>query len=437
MTGVLSASGRQFEDWTAAYRLFSKERFDPAALFDVVRRGVVETLPAGAPLVVAIDDTLLRKTGPTIPGVSYRRDPMGPRFHINFVRAQRMLQISAAVPAMRGASPARLIPIAWKHVPTPRRPRRNASEEEQAAYRQQCREARLGLQARRRLCTLRQALDADGQTERPLHVVGDGGYTHRLVLRGLPERTVFIGRIRADARLYHLPQVGPGRGRPRLYGSPAPTPEQLRQDEDTPWQTTRIHAAGRVHDVRFKQLGPLRWRPAGAEHDVQLVAVAPLGYRLRKNSRMLYRKPAYLICTDPALSPGEILQAYVWRLGIETNFRDEKTLLGSGQAQVRHAASVETVPATLAAAYAMLLLAGVKAWGVQGRGELLPPPRWRRHAGRQRASTQDHINQLRAELWGEALRLPNFSYFADSPPANPSGQNTLFAAASALCYPTG
>ena len=33
----------------------------------------------------------------------------------------------------------------------------------------------------------------------------DGSYTNRTVLNGLPSNTVLIGRIRSDARLYHLP----------------------------------------------------------------------------------------------------------------------------------------------------------------------------------------------------------------------------------------
>ena len=90
---------------------------------------------------------------------------------------------------------------------------------------------------------------------------------------------------------------------------------------------------------------------------MQLVVVAPLGYRLRKNSKLLYRKPAYLICTDSQLAIEALLQAYLWRWDIEVNFRDEKTLLGVGQAQVRHPVSAQSVPALAVAAYALLLLA--------------------------------------------------------------------------------
>ncbi|MCH8541897.1 MAG: hypothetical protein LAT58_14175, partial [Opitutales bacterium] len=55
----------------------------------------------------------------------------------------------------------------------------------------------------------------------------------------------------------------------------------------------------------------------------------------RKGSGRRYTQPAYLICTDPELPIEELLQQYIWRWDIEVNHRDEKTILGVGQAQVR------------------------------------------------------------------------------------------------------
>ena len=57
------------------------------------------------------------------------------------------------------------------------------------------------------------------------------------------------------------------------------------------------------------------------------------------------------------------------------NFRDEKTLLGVGQAQVRNQASVESAPALTVAAYGMLLVAGQRAFANSKEG-LLPQPKW-------------------------------------------------------------
>jgi len=117
------------------------------------------------------------------------------------------------------------------------------------------------------------------------------------------------------------------------------------------------------------------WRTAGTAQLLQLVVVAPLAYRLRKNSKLLYRDPAYLICTDPTLDPRQLIPAFLQRWDIEVNFRDEKTLLGTGQAQVRSNTSIESAPALNVASYAMLLVAAQRAFGRSPDG-LLPQPKW-------------------------------------------------------------
>ena len=119
--------------------------------------------------------------------------------------------------------------------------------------------------------------------------------------------------------------------------------------------------------MRVKSLGPVLWRTAGLGHVLQIVVIAPLSYRLRKNSKQLYRRPAFLVCTDPAMDLCSIVQGYVQRCDIETNFRDEKTLLGVGQAEVRNAHSVEAVPAFQVASYAMLLIATQRGTGTPRR----------------------------------------------------------------------
>ena len=59
------------------------------------------------------------------------------------------------------------------------------------------------------------------------------------------------------------------------------------------------------------------------------------------------------------------------------NFRDEKTVLGVGEVQVRTRTAVETVPSLIVTAYAFLLLAYADV--EQGRIGL-PVPKWHRVA---------------------------------------------------------
>ena len=422
VTGLLTTCGLEFQDWSAEYRLFSRHRWPAADIFAVIRRAILAALPPQAPFAVAIDDSLLRKTGLRIPGVGWRRDPLGPRFQTNFVRAQRVLQFSAAFPCNDAS---RLIPIWFQHAPTPVKPSRKASDEQWKPYRQAAQQARLPLLAAQQAAALRQALDAEPDgAQRPLHLWVDGGYTNGTLLKKLPPRTTLVGRIRQDAKLYFLPEPPPAaaqRGRPRHYGPPAPTPEQLRQDDSIPWTALDVSLSGAPHTMRVKRLAPILWRTAGLTHTLQLVVIAPVGYRLRQHSKLLYRQPAFLICTDPALDVRTVVQGYVQRWGIEVNFREEKTLLGVGQAQVRNAHSVEDVPALQVASYAMLLLATLRTANDEVQPDRLPLPKWAAPTASPHFSTQGAINQLRAEVWGRGLGLSNFSGFTtrSTPDAKP------------------
>jgi len=409
---MIAGCGRQFGDWSADYRLFARERFDPGALFSVARQELCDVLPAGAPYLTALDDSYLPKAGRKTAGVGFCRDSHAPPYLANLVRAQRIVQLSGALPAGERPCAARGIPVDLVLAPAPQRPARSAPPTEWQRWRQQKAAANINLIGGQRIAALRAALDASPQgAGRRLMVACDGRFTNGTVLRSLPERSTLIGRVRRDTALCYPPKAGAGTGRPRLYGRRAPTPEELLADPAHPWQSVRVYAAGRSHAMRVKTIGPLRWRAAGAGCDLRLVVVAPLAYRPSAHSKLLYRKPAYLLCSDPDLPLDELLQAYVWRWEIEVNFRDEKQLLGAGEAQVRSWPAVERVPQLIVASYALLLLAARRVYGAAGLPDTLPPPRWRAHRPPPRATTANLIAQLRAELWGRALGSDRFSGF--------------------------
>lgn len=433
VTGMLAAGGRQFRDWTAAYRLFGLSRIEEEQLWAPLRRGVGGLLEEGAPFVAALDDTLLVRTGRKVSGASWRRDPQGPPFQANLVWAGRYVQTVGLVPERIGPSRARAVPVGMRHAPGVRRPRRDASEAEKAGYRVMARQASLSAVGAGEITRLRQRLDEDPDTSgRHLVVAVDGGYTNSTVLRHLPERTAVIGRVRKDARLFAVPGQGCAQGRPRVYGERVPTPEQLRQDDNVPWQQVRVWAAGKVHDFEVKALGPVRWKGAGRQ-DLLIVAVRPLAYRPKKGSNLLYRQPAYLIATDPEMPLEQLLQAYVWRWEVEVAFREEKTLLGMGQAQVRTKPAVESVPAFMAAAYGYLHLAAARA-GI--RESSLARPKWQKPQPDQRCSTGQLISLLRSELWAKALGQ-TFVGFAYQNAQTQSRQNSLFSPFDAAIYAHG
>ena len=402
VSGLLCSSAQQFTDWSAAYRLFERQRFDREVLFAPARREVVKSLEPQQPLVVMMDDTLLRKRGRKVHGAGWRRDPLGPPFCSNLVWGQRFLQISAALPEHGEIGRARGVPIDLVHTPSSRKPRKNAPAQEWDKYRQQQQATKVSRVGAARVSELRQRLDADPQERgRRLIVSVDGGFTNRTVFREVPDNTVMIGRIRKDARLFRPPpsEEKPRRGRPRWYGEPLPTPEQIRQDDSIPWRSVEAFGGGKRHEFQIKTVSAVRWLGTGSR-DARLLIIRPLAYRPQKGSRLLYRQPGYLMCTDPQLPLDQLLQAYLWRWEVEVNFREEKTLLGVGEAQVRTPAAVETVPTLITVAYSFLLLAGHKA---QGPSSALPMPKWRKHQGGERCSTPRLLGLLRSQLWGKAM----------------------------------
>ena len=441
VTNLICTHGGQGRDWTADYRLYSKDRVEESHLFDQAREPLLETLAPGEALVVALDDTIVRKTGKKIHGSGWKRDPLGPAFQTNLVQAQRYLQFSAAWP-LRGVDgaptgEARMIPIDFLHAPSPVKPKKGTVDPAAtAAYREALKQQNLNTQTLLRLQALREKVPAD----RRIILTGDGSFTNKTILCGLPAGCVYIGRARKDTVLHYLPETPeiPANGRPCSYGSCAPTPEALRTDDSIPWKTVRAFAAGGHHEFRIKTLGSVLWRKAGADLPLRLIVIAPLGYRLRKGSRLLYRQPAYLLCTDPDMSLEEFLQSYLWRWGIEVNFREEKNLVGTGDAHVRTPASNQHLPAVTVAAYALLWTAALLALTENQSLAFLRPPKWRkdhRETGRLPA-TGDLLRLLRAEIWARALNPGTFDHFATDPPPDTSVQKpapnlsaTLFAAA--------
>lgn len=424
MTNLMTTSGRQFVDWSADYRLYGEQRFDCEKIFAHIQKEIID-LNGDKPLVTALDDSLLRKTGKKIPGVKYARDPMGPPFQVNFVRGQRVIQMSAA---LSEGQQARMIPVMFRDASTPEKPKRSAPEDEWATYKEECKKRRLSVYGSACISDMRSRIDV----HRDLWVTVDGSYTNRTILKDLPERTVLIGRIRSDAKLYYLPESNSGPGRKRIYGTEAPTPNEIRQDETIPWQKISGYTSGANHEFRVKTIRPLRWRVGGEKHNVQIMVIAPLRYRLSKHGPLLYRDPAYLICTNTDLSAEEILQAYLWRWDIEINFRDEKNLLGTGQAQVRNPASVKAVPQMMVASYALLLLAGIRNWGIKGIPQPRNTPKWQNLNKKTRAAANDLIKQLRYELWADSINSINLSHFASYQHRDRSTINPFMPAYSAI-----
>jgi hypothetical protein len=423
---AICAVGRQFVDWSADYRLCSRSPWNPHQLFDPI----FDRLPAllaspSAPVIAALDDTLCKKTGRHIPGVGMARDPMSPAFHVNLCYGLRFVQLSVLVSPADVPGAARALPVRFDFAPPAVKPKKNAPPEMHQAYKKEKKQRALPLAGLAAITSVRQSLDERAETaQRQLIVSFDGSYTNKALLRNVPPRTTFIGRIRKDAKL-HLPLAERGRtaGRPRPYGPPAPTPEQILQDDSIPLVRIRCFAAGQLREIPVKVYGPVYWRKAGVAVPLLLIVIKPLGYRLRIGSKLLYRQPAFLICTDGNLNLQLLVQSYIQRWEIECNHRDEKSLLGVAQGQVRNPQAVNRLPQFQVAAYSLLLLASLLSSGFHRTTDYLPLPKWRGRAAR--PSLLDLLNLLRSQIFARGVSAPlvsldDFAVAATPPAAKPS-----------------
>ena len=392
VSGLLCTAAEQFVDWSAAYRLFDKERMDREAVFSPARDTVIGRLRHDEPLVVMMDDTLIRKRGRKVHGTGWKRDPLGPHFCDNFVWGQRFLQMSAALPDRDCHGRARAIPIDFLHAPSASKPKKRAAKEEWQKYRILQAQMKVSTLAADRLHELRKQTG-----DKRIICALDGGFTNRTVFRNIPDNTTLIGRIRKDAKLFAVPkeESASRRGRRSFYGESLQTPDEVRQNKDIPWQTVEAFAAGRRHAFEVKVMPNVRWKGTG-ERTVQVVIVRPLAYRPRKGAHLLYRNPVYLICTDKDLDLRQLMQSYLWRWEIELNFKEEKTAIGVGEAEVRSKQSVENTPAFVVASYAYLLLAGTDE---RIKEKALPRPKWQKALEDERASTQQMRSLFRSQLW--------------------------------------
>ena len=109
-----------------------------------------------------------------------------------------------------------------------------------------------------------------------------------------------------------------------------------------------------------------------------------------------------MLTTDQSTPAIQLLQVYLDRWEIEVNHRDEKSILGVGQAQVWSPKSVARQPALVIAAYSALLWASWEAYGATRKEVYRLLPKWRRRS--QRPSCLDLVTLLRQQ-WHERPAL--------------------------------
>jgi hypothetical protein len=386
VTQELLALGLTDADWSAWYRLFSRERFDPERTSPCLLAETLKHVPAAQPYVVGVDGVQVPRHSRKMPGTSWLKALGTAAFKPGIQRAQRFLNLSWLTPLEEGFS--RAIPLRW----LPAFPEKAVLPAGLSA----CKEWEAGLQA---IQWVRRQLDQAGRQSQPLLALADGSFEKAIAFwQQLPERTVFLGRTAKNRALHALPAYC-GAGRPPTYGPRVKTPGEWLH-ERAGWQTAPVIVRGKSRDLRYRVEGPFL-REDLPSQPVFLIVVK--GMSRKVNGRPVKRKPAfYLVSAIQAQDDwglpltSEALLAWAWqRWELEVEHREIKSGFGLGEKQCWNARSAIVSVQWSAWVYAVLLLTGYRTWGLlQG-----PPSPARWWPGARRWSLNTLWRAYRAALW--------------------------------------
>jgi hypothetical protein len=391
LTQVLLALGLGDADWTAWYRLFSRPRLDYDRLTGCLLGETLGLVATAAPYLVAVDATQLGRRSLRMPGTSWLRHPGTPVFRFGIQRAQRFVHL-AWLPTPTPAGYSRAVPLRFAPAfPTKAVP---------VAAHPPCKEWEAALAA---LAWTRQTLDAAGRQAQRVLALGDGHYSTRHVWAGLPDRVIVLARCARNRALYALPPRATGRGRPRVYGQRLPRPDAWLH-ERRGWRRTTLAVRGRSIPITFRVEGPCLVKGAAAQ-PLFLLVVKGIDQRAKRKRQ---RDPSFWLVSAVATDaggwrlpwPATDLLAWAWqRWEIEVAHRELKASFGLGEPQCWGPRSAVLSVQWTAWAYAVVVLAGIRAWGL-GREPVAPPGRW--WGGSGRWSLARLWQGYRQELWGEA-----------------------------------
>jgi hypothetical protein len=394
LTQGLLALGITAGDWSAWYRLFSRPRFDEAALADCLLGETLQQVGAAEPYCVALDSTSLHRSSLKMPGTSWLRDTRFSAFRPGIHRAQRFLHGAWLTPLQEGFS--RAIPLRFLPAFPPK-----AIPAEQPARREW--EAGLAF-----LHWVRTGLDAAERGKQLLLALGDGSFDVLDLWRGLPQGVVLVVRTARNRRLFWLPKADPhpGPGRPPSYGELAPHPADWLHAGLRNWPKYLALVRGKTIQMRYQVLGPFV-RDELPERPLFLIVVKGMHRLVGKKKRTFKHKgPSFYLVSAVQQAgqwqlplPIETLLTWLWqRWEIEVAHREMKSGLGLGEKQCWNTRSAVVSVQWSAWVYAVLLLAGYRTWGLCG-GPATPARWW---PGAKRWSFNTLWRAYRSALWGRS-----------------------------------
>lgn len=313
--GMLTGAGlTRLWHHSRAHRFFSSARWNPQQVGLLLAELVVtHLLAAGAPITVAIDDTLFRRRGRKVHAAGWFHDGSAAgKAKLGFGNNWVVAAIVVTLPfCSRPVALPVLAALAVKD---------GATKPDLA----------------------RDLLDAIAEHfgDREIHAVGDSAYGCGS-FAGLGVGMTMTTRAKVNATFHELapPRTGK-RGRPALKGTRLGTPADLATS--TTWKTVTVSRYGATSTVKIAEHVCL-WYGTWRTDTVRVILVRNTGRTTKTSTTSGY--DIALITTDLSATPEQVINRYAARWSIEITFFDVKHILGVGQARNRVTKAVQrTVP---------------------------------------------------------------------------------------------
>jgi len=354
------------------YKFYSEYKWNVEDLFNPIL-GLATQSIGGKYVSFAADDTKIHKTGKKIPFACWQSDPLGPKFQTNLIWALRYLQISVLLPLYNSSksTPARSIPVRFISAPSIKKPGKKASVADWANYKILSKKHNLSTIFVQQVRNLKESMNQLGLADKTMIMSCDGSFCNKTCMAIDDPHVIMLARCRKDAKLC----LASTHWR-KTYDDKKFNPEEIRKDEGIPWTIKSFFYGGQWREIRYKEKQNVLWQNGTKKKPLRLIVLAPLPYI--RGGRRNYRDPAYLLTTGLDVPIEILIQAYLDRWQIEYNHRDEKSILGVGQAQLWNEVSVKKQPAFHVAVYSALLMANVIAYKDQEHPDFGLRPKWRK-----------------------------------------------------------
>lgn len=400
VTQLILMLGGHGEDWSAWYRVWSRRRFKEERVAEVLFKQTLEHVEQKKVYVIGGDGVQVPRSSQKMEGTSWLKCPRTPPFRVGIHRGQRFFHGSWLLPEENGYS--RAVPLRF----LPAFPDKAVRRAHDA-----CTEAEAGLQF---ISWVRQQLDAHDRTDQVLLSVQDGSYDTLAFWRALPERVVAVTRSAKNRRLHCLPTSQTGRGRRRKYGDQAPTPQDWLAVREG-WSPLTLTVRAVPRRLVYRVEGPFL-RHGAPDRPLFLIVVR--GQRWLRHGHTKRRQPAFLLVNARQQNgqwvlplPIATLLFWAWqRWELEVAHRELKSSFGLGEKQCWNPHAAVTSVQWSAWVYALLLLAGYRAWGLC-HGPAVPTAWW---SGAPRWSFNTLWRGYRAAYWGD----PHFRPLCSLSPSN-------------------